>query len=77
VSRHDSGGSPPKNENRPGQGSALAFIKEQDLLAADSRPQFFQSRLDCLLYVMRHTTLHTGEINAILSRAGLPWGEWL
>jgi len=47
------------------------------LLSEDVQPRFFVTRLDHLCYVLRHTSQHTGEINALLRQAETKVGGWL
>ena len=61
----------------PAGASYAHVIDRSDLLSADVSPKFHKSRLDHLCYVLRHTAQHTGEINAILRRAGEDVGKWL
>jgi uncharacterized damage-inducible protein DinB len=56
---------------------ALAFVEYPDgLLAEDTTPRWFLSRLDHLCYALRHLVQHTGEINALLRQAGAAVGGW-
>ena len=59
------------------QAQASGYVAdEKGLDAADLQPHFFLSRLDHLCYVLRHTTIHTGEINCLLRLNGQPVGGW-
>jgi hypothetical protein len=55
----------------------LPFIENQDLLAADAQPQYFISKLDRALKILRHLAHHTGEINAALKAKGIETGPFV
>lgn len=53
------------------------FIDENDLLTADEQPEFFASKLDRVLKLLRHVAHHTGEINARLRECNIPRGPFV
>lgn len=55
----------------------LAALTDEELCApAPTFPWAGGSRLSCLLYLLRHTQHHLGELHAELRRRGLPRAEW-
>ena len=53
------------------------FIDENDLLSADDQPEFFKSKLDRVLKLLRHVAHHTGEIDTRLRVLGVPCGPFV
>ncbi|MDA3960770.1 MAG: hypothetical protein PF961_08265 [Planctomycetota bacterium] len=49
------------------------FIENAELLTADEQPEYFISKLDRVLKILRHVCHHTGELNTRLNAiAALP-----
>lgn len=53
------------------------YIESTGLLVEDEAPQFFVSKLDRVMKIMRHIAQHTGEINSRLSTLGLKKGRFI
>ena len=58
-------------------GLMLPFIKSQDLLQRDPQPEYFISKLDRVMKILRHIAQHTGEINRLLRQDDLPRGRFI
>ena len=54
-----------------------AFIESNDLLTPDPQPEYFVSRLDRVLKILRHVAHHTGEINTRLRMLDIPRGRFV
>lgn len=55
----------------------LPYIQSQDLLQQDAQPEYFISKLDRVMKILRHIAQHTGEINRLLRQADLPRGRFI
>jgi len=55
----------------------LPYIESQDLLQRDAQPEYFISKLDRVMKILRHIAQHTGEINRLLRQADLPRGRFI
>jgi hypothetical protein len=78
------------DETRPSQAQLLAYVDEieargrawlaakgdADLLAPTGFPWTGDSRLEQLIYSLRHSQQHVGELNAILRARDLPRIPW-
>ena len=53
------------------------FIDDNDLLDPDPHPEYFVSKLDRVLKLLRHAAHHTGEINARLRALNIPRGSFV
>jgi uncharacterized damage-inducible protein DinB len=59
------------------QEKTKSYIKEDSLTHSSSVPQLVETRLQLMIYAIRHMAQHTGEINAILRLNHLKAGDWL
>lgn len=55
----------------------IPYIESTDLLDTDSQPEYFISKLDRLLKIIRHIAQHTGTINNRLKAMGLQPGNFI
>lgn len=53
------------------------YVESNELLEPDPEPQYFISKLDRAMKMLRHVSHHTGEIAGALDRLGLQAGKFV
>ncbi|MBC7235036.1 MAG: DinB family protein [Chloroflexi bacterium] len=56
--------------------SKLDELEDRDLAGPDTPTGYFPTMADHLVYVLRHTQYHLGQLDAELHRRGLPSPQW-
>ncbi len=55
----------------------IPFIESSDLGSPDEQPQYFVSKLDRVMKILRHVAHHTGEIGCLLRAMGIDGGKFI
>lgn len=55
----------------------VPFIEADDLASPDEQPEYFVSRLDRVMKLLRHVAHHTGEMGCLLRAMGIDEGRFI
>jgi len=55
----------------------VPFIETSDLASPDQQPEYFVSKLDRVMKILRHVAHHTGETGCLLRAMGIDEGKFI